>query len=217
MAEKIAGSQDDFTAGIMVDRKNVYIAGDFYSTILNFNNNISLNNSSSDYTSDIFFAKYDINGNCQWAELISGSLNDNTYNLTIDDHSDIYISGDFQSNLLNFNNGISLTLRSSENNYDGYITKYSTESSILDENPKNNSFSVFPNPVQDIATLNCNFQNSDNLKLTITNLVGEKVKEILFINSANNQVNLTDLSSGVYIFTISGNGFSESKIVSLIK
>ena len=54
------------------------------------------------------------------------------------------------------------------------------------------------------------------MKLTITNLVSEKVKEVLF-NSTNNQVNLSDLSSGVYIFTISGKGNSESKIVSVIK
>ncbi len=217
LAEKIAGSLDDFTTGIMIDNeKNVFIAGDFSSPILYFNNDISLNNFGSDNTSDIFFAKYDINGNCKWAERISGSLNDNANGLTIDEYSNIYLSGDFQSNLLNFNNGISLSLNSSEYYYDGYIAKYSTESSIVDINSTNNSFSVYPNPVQDIATISCNFPNLANLKLTITNLVSEKVKEVLF-NSTNNQVNLSDLSSGVYIFTISGNVYSESKIVIVIK
>ncbi|HPI19697.1 MAG TPA: SBBP repeat-containing protein [Candidatus Kapabacteria bacterium] len=218
LADKIAGSSDDFTAGIMIDNnKNVYIAGDFSSPILYFNNDISLNNCGSENTSDIFLAKYDINGNCKWAELISGSLNDNAHGITIDEHSNIYIAGDFQSNLLNFNNGISITSNSTENNYNGYITKYSNESSIEDENSTKNSFSVFPNPVQSIATINCNFPNSDNFKLSITNLVGERVKEVALINTTNNQINLSDLSSGVYIFTISGNGFSESKIVSVIK
>jgi hypothetical protein len=49
---------------------NVYVAGHFISASLIFNNGISLLHSGNGY--DVYIAKYNSSGVCQWAEIIGG-------------------------------------------------------------------------------------------------------------------------------------------------
>ena len=82
---------------------------------------------------------------------------------------------------------------------------------IVSPNSKENSNSiiVYPNPASDIINLKIDDSNITELTLNIYNIMGTLVKsEILEQN--NRQINIKNLSSGVYIVTVSSNEFSEN-------
>jgi len=121
-AENISGPNSNEAIGLAIDSEaNIYITGYFTSSTLNFNNGKSLTKlTAGDY--DIYITKYNNSGICQWAEQISGSnADDKSSCVALDKNGNIYISGDFKSASLNFNNNITLT---KGNNKDAFITKY---------------------------------------------------------------------------------------------
>ncbi|NLO20003.1 MAG: hypothetical protein GX121_09080 [Ignavibacteria bacterium] len=120
-AEKIAGTNYDYVNSISIDESgNVYVAGDFASTTITFNNGIILANSGD---LDGYIAKYNSSGVCQWAEKIAGSYNDYAYSISTDVGGNVYVSGRFWSPTLTFNNGIILA---NSGDLDGYIAKYNS-------------------------------------------------------------------------------------------
>ena len=71
-------------------------------------------------------------------------------------------------------------------------------------------FSVSPNPANDFITVS----NSENIfvnAISITDLNGRVVKQNSFSNLSNVQVNISDLSSGVYMINISSDKGSVTK------
>lgn len=119
-AHKIAGTNSDYAYGIDLDNSgNIYISGNYSSSIINFNNGIALSNSGS---LDIFIAKYNNNGLCQWAQKIYGSSAEYAYSVALDNNNNLFITGHYNSSTLNFNNGIAL---SNSGSSDVFITKYS--------------------------------------------------------------------------------------------
>lgn len=75
------------------------------------------------------------------------------------------------------------------------------------------AISVYPNPVNDIINV-VNTQNVNVNSITVTDLNGRIVKEAKYSNTSNVQMNVSDLSSGVYMMNIqSDKGSSVKKIV----
>ncbi|NLO18798.1 MAG: hypothetical protein GX121_02795 [Ignavibacteria bacterium] len=123
-AEKIAGSGEDQALSINIDANgNVYVVGSYKSSILTFSSAITLPNSGN---SDVFIAKYNSNGVCQWAEKIAGERSDFSESISVDANGNSFISGFFMSNTLEFNNGIMLT-NSGTNSYEGFLAKYNSD------------------------------------------------------------------------------------------
>lgn len=119
-AEDIGGTDYDYARSIAVDSNgNVYFTGNFGSNTIYFNNNISLSN--IDYA-DVYIAKYNSSGTCQWAEKLGGNdYRDYSNSTIVNNEGDVYVVGSFDSSPLNFNNSISLTCTGSN---DGFIAKY---------------------------------------------------------------------------------------------
>ena len=72
------------------------------------------------------------------------------------------------------------------------------------------NFSVFPNPANDFVTIS----NSENISvnsISITDLNGRVVKQNTYSNGTNVQVNISDLSSGVYMMNITSDKGSVTK------
>lgn len=121
LIQKIAGTNNDYGRSIAVDTAgNIYVLGDYSSQSLNFNNGISL---SGDTGGDIFIAKYNSIGECQWAQKISGQGADAASQIKVDNSDNIYFTGYFSSSTLNFNNGY--TINNSGSN-DGFLAKYNS-------------------------------------------------------------------------------------------
>lgn len=84
-----------------------------------------------------------------------------------------------------------------------------TNAQLLSVNSNNNqSFLVFPNPVND--KLNISFPNGFNVAtITIYNTIGQKVKQES-LSQTNTSISLDNLNSGVYLYKIESNSFSQS-------
>lgn len=119
-AKRIFGSGDDRSGGITINSNYIYLNGSFQSSILNFNNNLTLTNSGYN---DIFIAKYDISGNCLYVDKIGGTQNDISINIS-STYNNLYLIGSFESSELNFNNNITLNLTSG---MDAFIAKYNID------------------------------------------------------------------------------------------
>ncbi|HPI21434.1 MAG TPA: SBBP repeat-containing protein, partial [Candidatus Kapabacteria bacterium] len=123
-AELISGTGSIYSQSIFVDLAgNVYITGYFNSTAINFNNNITLTNSAS---VDIFIAKYNSFAECQWAQKASGNLNDIARSITVDNNGNIFITGNFNSDIVSFNSGISLNRIGNSFYHDAFLSKYNS-------------------------------------------------------------------------------------------
>lgn len=93
----------------------------------------------------------------------------------------------------------------------GGISKY-TGTVLPTQSFEAAGFSVYPNPVNDSFTI----QNGNNIAisgLTISDINGRTVKT-LDVNAIENQINISDLNSGVYFLNItSDNGSATKKII----
>ncbi|RLD54456.1 MAG: hypothetical protein DRJ01_18010, partial [Bacteroidetes bacterium] len=81
-----------------------------------------------------------------------------------------------------------------------YESSYNVITGINDINM--NNISIYPNPVSDMLHIN-NLTNVKNI--TISNVIGQKVKTVNNINSEILNINTSDLERGVYIISITDN------------
>lgn len=75
---------------------------------------------------------------------------------------------------------------------------------------ENIGFSIFPNPASEIINLNINNANNTDQTLNIYNVTGALVKSEM-LNQSNRQINIEDLSNGVYIVEIKSKEFIENQ------
>lgn len=88
--------------------------------------------------------------------------------------------------------------------YDNYIVRAAATDSLLavDQIATAESFSVFPNPASNVINVtNKNLVSINNV--SFTDLNGRVVKQVSFSDVSNVQVNISELSSGVYMMNIS--------------
>lgn len=103
---------------------NVFSAGYFYSN-LDFGGGITLANSGGE---DLFLAKYDNKGKCIWAKNAIGAGNDEIRGLKTTSAGYSYVTGYFESSIINFGNGITLT---NSGNKDIFLAKYDANGNCL--------------------------------------------------------------------------------------
>jgi len=95
-SKSIGSTGDDKGYSIAVDAAgNVYITGYFKLTV-DFDPGAGTANLTASVESDIFFAKYDANGNYIWANNIGGTYAEAGYSITVDGSSNVYITGMFR-------------------------------------------------------------------------------------------------------------------------
>ena len=118
------GNNDDRCYRLAIDDDdNVVISGGFGSSSISFSSHILSNFGSY----DVFLAKYDNNGNIQWAKGAEGFDADYGYAVTTDSEGFIYATGYFLSPYIYFdeyyinNNG----------GFDAYIVKYSPGGDVM--------------------------------------------------------------------------------------
>ena len=93
------------------------------------NSNPSTTGCWTDYSGDVFIAKFDVNGSIQAATLLGGSLGDGGEGVTIDQQGNIVVSGGtFSSDFPTTNNALSTTLGG---NADGIVSVFSPNLSSL--------------------------------------------------------------------------------------
>ncbi len=103
-----------------------------------------------------------------------------------------------------------LTIYFDNNNGQNYSYTVQASNSTSVPNEDNESVLVYPNPAQDII----NVANAAGYRLDITDLSGRVLKSFVRLSS-NQQINVSDIQPGIYLFKFSGNGKSFVKKVSI--
>ena len=95
---------------------------------------------------------------------------------------------------------------------------------VEDETIKLNDFALlqnYPNPFNPSTKIQFNITTAGNVKLLVYNLLGQEIKTLVneFKESGAHSVNFdgVDLNSGVYIYKLESNGFTQTRKMTLLK
>jgi hypothetical protein len=79
------------------------------------------------------------------------------------------------------------------------------------------NYKVYPNPTNNNVTLKYNLSNTENVQISIVDIYGKIIKNITVINkqSISKNIDLTNISSGIYFVKLQGETFN--KLVKVIK
>jgi len=126
------GDNDNAIFDLKIDNGgNVYAAGFFQGTNIDFDPSpaTAILNSSGGY--DIFFAKYNTNGQYVFAHQIGGPGIDVARGIELDNSGNIYVIGDFTGTNIDFNPGAGTAPLNSNGNADVFLAKYSNSGNYL--------------------------------------------------------------------------------------
>ncbi|MFH0894835.1 MAG: SBBP repeat-containing protein [Bacteroidota bacterium] len=191
LAKGIGNSHPEGVSNIVIDGSgNSYITGHFEGTV-DFDPGIGIVNLSSAGLWDIYFAKYDGNGNYVWAHNLGSTGNDISNRIAIDNSGNCYLTGQF-IDTVDFDPGPG-TANLSSTSVNLYYAKYSQTTGI-GENNVQPSINIFPNPTTD----NLSIETTEKVIIDILNIEGQIIKTI---NTTDKQttIDVSNLSSGVYI------------------
>lgn len=200
-ANRIGSTGDDKSSGIVLDGAgNIHLTGWFQNTV-DFDPGASTANLTFAGSYDIFFGKYDLNGNYIWANNIGSNASDYGRSIAVDGLGNVYITGNFQSTA-DFDSGTGTNNLISAGFTDFFITKYgSIGVGLASFYNKNDEFSIFPNPFNIETTLKIN-SNLNDATLTIYNSLGKEMEKINHISGDRVKLFRGDLPDGVYIVHI---------------
>ncbi len=120
------GTEDDYGRAVATDSLgDVYIAGYFNGTDVNFDPGGSDLHSAVGGT-DIFLSKFNSNGDFQWAKTWGGTDLDDAWGIVADGSNNVYVSGKFLGENVNFNPDGS-DLHSSNGMDDAFISKFNSD------------------------------------------------------------------------------------------
>lgn len=134
-AKRIGGPTPDVSTCMTLDPAgNIYFAGSFTGTV-NFNAGSGTANFTSNGGPDIFFAKYDANGNYLCARTMGGPANllspEAANGITIDAAGNVCLTGSFVGTTTNFNQGGTPANLASNGGGDIFLAKYDSNGNYL--------------------------------------------------------------------------------------
>ncbi|MDX2173189.1 MAG: T9SS type A sorting domain-containing protein [Bacteroidota bacterium] len=119
------GSLNDVITSMSINSSNLYITGEFAGVAVDFDPGPSTSTISSNGLTDVFIAKYDLNGTFGWAKGFGGLSNETGNSIACNTSGDVYVCGSF-NNTVDFDAGPSTTTLTSVGNTDAFIVKYNT-------------------------------------------------------------------------------------------
>jgi hypothetical protein len=131
-AKRIGGTNYDELKGLAVDASGtVHLSGNFSGTA-DFDPGAStFNLSSNNNSSDIFFAKYDASGNYVFAHRIGSYDYDEAGEIDADPTGNIYLTGSFNGNNVDFNPGAAYNGLYGSGSSDAFFAKYNSSGEYI--------------------------------------------------------------------------------------
>ena len=116
------GTEDDKALSLALDTAgNIYIGGSFRGTV-DFDSGAGTDTWVSTALEDAFVAKYDSDGNYQWAKAFGGAGIDSVYALVAGSGA-VFLAGQFNQSV-DFDPGVSTDVKTSLGFGDGFLTKF---------------------------------------------------------------------------------------------
>lgn len=110
---------------------NVVVTGFYQGTSIDFDPSAGVASLSSNGGFEFFVAKYAGDRQFLWAKSAGGSGADVGRSLTIDNADNIYVTGDYNSSNINFNNGVPGNTLTNNGGNDLFVVKYSPSGAHL--------------------------------------------------------------------------------------
>jgi len=197
-AKKAGGSLCDKSYGITTDTAgNIYLTGVFESPKISFGN-ITLTKIDG---YDIFIVKYAPNGNVLWAKSVGGDGRDEGTSITTDKTGNVYITGNFDSPTLSFDN----TTLVNTGMADIFIAQLNTSSNTIPEYPSESKISIYPNPADDELTITLpTYSAVNHTTLELFDIYGNLLKNVT-VTGNTTTVDISGYPAGVYVVRFMNN------------
>ena len=173
---------------------NVYLTGTFLDTV-DFNPGTAVTNLVGNNT-NIFYAKYDPNGQLDFAYGIGGFNNCTANAIALDSFDNAYIAGSFMGTV-DFDPGAGVSNLTALLGQDMVIVKFgdSTAPVKVMQVSTNSDISIYPNPARESVTVR---SSSKINEVRLTNTMGQ-----LLQTSQADKISLGDYPPGVYFIHVS--------------
>ncbi|RFS16974.1 SBBP repeat-containing protein [Emticicia sp. C21] len=116
------GENKDQGKGIVADNTGIYLTGDFEGTAT-----FGAINKTATGLSDMFVAKYNTSGDCQWVKSGGGTADDHGNGLAIDASGNVYITGQFYGTATFEATNIGTSIA---NTYEIFLVKYNNSGAL---------------------------------------------------------------------------------------
>jgi len=196
-AKSAGGTSDDYASSVTVDGSNqAWVTGFFFSP--SFTLGATLLSDAGISTSDNFLAKYDTDGTVSMAKAVGGYNTDRAFSVACDQWAHTYITGAYNSPSVGFGTD-TLTCGLG---MDVYVAKYGIDpTSVPQIADRINKVLVAPNP----ATEYLSISSEDPITtIALCTLIGQVVFSKCYPSEPAVQVNVADLSAGIYLLTVNG-------------
>lgn len=153
---------------------------------------------------DIWVCKINSSGLVQWQRCCGGSGQDESFKV-FEETAGVYVVTGFS-----YSADYDLTLN--HGSADGWIFKVTGGTNGIEDVNNQNIFSAFPNPFVNEITLELSNSNSEIEKISIYNVLGEKMKSLENENFVDGyKIETSDLPAGVYFVEVTGRDFKSTK------
>jgi hypothetical protein len=180
-AKAISSTSSEGPANIIADPAgNVFLTG-YINGVTDFDPGFSVVNIASNGNTDIFFGKYDVNGNYLYAYGLGSSAADVGNGITADASGAVYVVGSF-NNTVDFDPASAVSNLAASNAQDMFIAKYA-------------SCSLISAAVSGLNNVLCNGDATGSASITAS---GGSGFTYTWSPAGGNSSNATGLSSGTY-------------------
>jgi hypothetical protein len=210
----LGGNGDDTAHSIAVDsNENAYITGRTEST--NFDITTGAFQTTNAAGRDVFASKLNATGSALlYSSYIGGNNNDVGLSIALDSSANAYLTGLTWSTNLYTTTGAFQTLNSGTRDLFVFKLDMLPELSI-NENIKNNLFSIFPNPSHGVYQIVFENTNMSDLEIEVYDLTGRLVLNQNVNYNNNLYIDLSKEASGIYFLKVKTN--HGEQIIRLLK
>lgn len=191
-AKSAGGTSREYSHSLTTDTDgNAYMLGEFFSPAIAFGTTTLTNEG----TADIFIAKYDPNGNLDWAESAGNIGMDYGLGISTDSNNNIYLTGGFNAPSITF--GTTTLINAGA--IDVFIAK--VDSAILsigtEQQTDYSSIVIAPNPFSSQTIISFK-EEQQNTTIKVIDILGKEIKRINF-NGKQFILEKGKMQQGVYI------------------
>lgn len=196
---------------------NIYLAGRFGSCDFDPGPSIFSIDAGFDDSADIFFAKYNTEGNLVYVNSYGVANIDVARGIALDEAENIYFTGSFNDNI-DFNPGYQGGELYSNSYDDIFLAKFSPETTPASQpvNETSSSLLISPNPTTAITSIT-SFYHFYNGTIILTTATGEIAKTWHGQTGTNFNIDFSGLPAGVYCITIADETLVETGRVVVLR
>lgn len=215
-AKRIGGTDDDAPFSLELDNDgNFYLSG-FFRETPDFDIGLGVFNlTATSGSQHVFVSKYTSMFDFVWAVGLGGIFPANLYSTAIDNFGNVYSTGGFWGTVDFDPSPVIFNLSSSTQTKDDiFILKMSQSTIGIIKNSLTNLVAIYPNPANDILTIELLTQSLLNTSVSITNLFGDELYQLKFSNQPKLTIDLGDFPRGIFFMRIENeNGIVTQKII----